>query len=429
MQGCRYRSGEEGAGPSGAAGGGHAARQLGLNPLAASFSPANTLMVTSGSNRAAQGLWDFAAVGLDVGPCPEPGAVVRAFVALCGSICVPVRAGDVQLVRFEQLTPGGRARLRLPAALARALLSAKCRLGSTSPVTLDVWRGPEERLWCGECRAQGMQRALPGRADAAPTWRRAVPAAVAGTAHAAPAQVRPSQGWRTAPVPTTAAVPAATPAVTATPTTTMADTVAAAAPATTPAAAPARTAPAAAPAVAAVPASAPAAAAAPAAAPPPNAPACGPAAAAVAAPSAPGAPMPHDPSPSEAAPPPAPSQSLPSGWFAAECIVEERQRRWGNKSGRGVTVYYKVRYAGCGEEEDLWCKAADVSAPLVEAWRRRTAASTADPRTLPRVRPAGAALSASAAAPPAAPAAATTATPRGGQRRSSRVCDATLNGQ
>lgn len=115
---------------------------------------------------------DLAVFGLNVAIGSPLTAVQAAFLAAMALIRLPAAAGGVQAVSYSPLSCGGRgrARLRLPAALAQAVLAAAPRLSGFCPeVSVDVWRKPEERQWIRRMRPTADQQ--PGRADRAATWR------------------------------------------------------------------------------------------------------------------------------------------------------------------------------------------------------------------------------------------------------------------
>jgi hypothetical protein len=115
---------------------------------------------------------DLAVFGLNVSVDSTLPAVQAAFLAVTALIRLPATAGDASAVSYSPLSCGGRgrARLRLPAALAQAVLAAAPRLSSFCPgVSVDVWRRPEERQWIRQTRPAAEQR--PGRADRAANWR------------------------------------------------------------------------------------------------------------------------------------------------------------------------------------------------------------------------------------------------------------------
>ena len=91
------------------------------------------------------------------------------------AIRLPLQQPHVQVVSYAPLAVGGRglARLRLPAPAAAAVLAAKPRLSSFQPgISVDVWRGPEERRYVAERRTDERRFwPTPGSADAAPDWR------------------------------------------------------------------------------------------------------------------------------------------------------------------------------------------------------------------------------------------------------------------
>jgi len=161
-----------------------ASHQPGRSP-AARCGPANSHQGAPGleNTKGSGDLWGFVAIGLQLNLAPRPGQVVRAFRGVVRDLGLPVEAARVEFVRYTA-PPGSRslAHLRLPPALARALLAARCRLAAVHPdITLDLYRKREELLYIREARDQrAPQRqaasapaAAAGRADAAATWVRA----------------------------------------------------------------------------------------------------------------------------------------------------------------------------------------------------------------------------------------------------------------
>jgi hypothetical protein len=49
-------------------------------------------------------------------------------------------------------------------------------------------------------------------------------------------------------------------------------------------------------------------------------------------------------------------------WFVVEGILEQQ--------GRGAGTRYRCRFAGCGEEEDMWLPASQITVSTLTAWRR-----------------------------------------------------------
>lgn len=393
--------------------------------------------ISAGASQGARGsadLWDFAAIGMQLAAAPQPEDVISAFVGLLRDIGVPVARAAVQFVRYEA-SGRGRAHLKVPALLGQALLAARRRLAGTHPnVTLDVWRGMQERRWAQQCRQQGHQQQhscqrQPGRADTAICWRQHA---------AAPAMGRPSGGSdhhsglanSGCTMGSTDAAGLGMDAGGAAPTAAafgldggahFGDVMAEEAVQQGVVAADGRVAGqeemhAVASAVmqsaglllpAAREGCQPVRAAAEEEAPPAQPSSVSDVAGAALAavhelPSAGDVRLEPPHASADAA-----STSLPAGWYLAERIVDQELRRWANKHGSGHTVRYRVRFAGHGPERDEWKRAGDLSQPLLDAWEHQQQAAGPG-------GPAGQEGLSTGGAAPAAPAAPTPAAPRSG---------------
>ena len=348
-------------------------------------------------------LWGFVAIGMQLNHAPQPGQVVRAFAGVLRDMGMPIEGARVEFVRYTT-HPGKRslAHLRLPPPLARALLAARCRLSAVHPgITLDLYRKKEERLYIRQARDQrAPQRQTAsapapasGRADAAATWTRAPP-------NAQPAPLAPTSGTSGSIGDPYDSGPWGERAFLA-----MAPSCAAADgnPGN----------------------GSPSDISGDAGNPPSQAPdgssggggssddgngggsdgnwsadgtgssqgSNGSAAAAeveggweglggqgrgggVVVAGEAGAGAVGEAGAARAGEQRQPTTSdgeerLPAGWWRAECIVDQRARRWTNRSGSGQVMQYRVRFAGHGPEADEWIKADRVSRPLLAAWDSR----------------------------------------------------------
>lgn len=98
---------------------------------------------------------DLAVFGLNVALGSPLSAAQAAFLAALALIRLPAAARDVHTVSHSphSCSGRGRARLRLPAALAQAVLAAAPRLRGFCPeISVDVWRKPEEQQWIRQMR-------------------------------------------------------------------------------------------------------------------------------------------------------------------------------------------------------------------------------------------------------------------------------------
>ena len=394
-----------------------ASHQPGRSP-AARCGPATSHQGAPGleNTKGSGDLWGFVAIGLQLNPAPRPGQVVRAFRGVVRDLGLPVEAARVEFVRYTA-PPGSRslAHLRLPPALARALLAARCRLAAVHPdITLDLYRKREELLYIREARDQrAPQRqaasapaaaAAAGRADAAATWVRAP--VVAQRALLAPSHNGTSGNGTSSGNVSSGNVSSGTSGSIGDPY----DSglwgeraFLALAPSNTAAGGssdgssdggsgsgqansdsdgtpPSQAAGAncdgsdsdgggssqgssAADAVVVEGGRGELAGAG--SGEGEGTPGDGRGAAGEREVGAGLAGEPGQPTTSDE------EQQLPVGWCLAECIVAQRERRWGNASGSGRTLQYSVRFAGHGPEADEWIKADRVSRPLLAAWESR----------------------------------------------------------
>lgn len=381
---------------------------------AARCGPANSHQGAPGleNTKGSGDLWGFVAIGLQLNPAPQPGQVVRAFRGVVRDLGLPVEAARVEFVRYTA-PPGSRslAHLRLPPALARALLAARCRLAAVHPdITLDLYRKREELLYIREARDQrAPQRqaasapaaaAAAGRADAAATWVRAP--VVAQRALLAPSHNGTSGSGTSSGNVSSGNVSSGTsgsigdpydsglwgeraflalaPSNTAAGGSSDGGSGSGQANSDSDGTPPSQAAGAncdgsdsdgggssqgssAADAVVVEGGRGELAGAG--SGEGEGTPGDGRGAAGEREAGAGLAGEPGQPTTSDE------EQQLPVGWCLAECIVAQRERRWGNASGSGRTLQYSVRFAGHGPEADEWIKADRVSRPLLAAWESR----------------------------------------------------------